>query len=97
MQVEALQIQESTHRVYANYLVTARTIIQQEGIVTLLTRGIIPSVQREILYSSIRMGMYDPVKNFISTYTQPKGEEITLPTKILAGMITGKDILFVFY
>lgn len=63
---------------------TARAIIASEGVSTLWTRGVAASMMREASYSSIRMGLYDPVKHLVC----PDGK-MGLGTKILAGAITG--------
>jgi solute carrier family 25 protein 14/30 len=66
------------------FLGTARAIVAAEGVATLWTRGVAASMMREASYSSIRMGLYDPVKHLVC----PDGK-MGLGTKILAGAITG--------
>lgn len=60
-------------------------IVQKEGIQTLWTRGLTASMLRESSYSSIRLGLYDPIRD--SLYN--KGQPIPLSIKILSGFISG--------
>lgn len=52
-----------------------------------LSNRITPSLIREFFYSSLRLGLYDPVKNHLAPGKTK--EEVTLPQKILAGAISG--------
>jgi solute carrier family 25 uncoupling protein 8/9 len=60
-------------------------VFREEGLKVLLTRGLGASVTREMFYSSIRLGLYDPVKAF---YTR-NGQKDGIITKILAGATSG--------
>lgn len=58
----------------------------EEGIQGLF-RGITPSMLREASYSSIRMGLYEPVRQFVAP-NKPLNE-ISLWQKIVAGFFSG--------
>lgn len=47
-------------------------------------KGITASMLREATYSSVRMGFYDPVKNFLAPNANSK-DDFTLLQKIMAG------------
>jgi len=64
----------------------ASKIVQEEGYAGLL-KGMTPSMLREASYSSIRIGLYDYVKDRIAPGKTK--EEFTLLEKLLAGMISG--------
>lgn len=70
---------------YTNFFRTAQAIYKEEGMRVLLFRGLSASILREFGYSSIRMGMYTPVKDVILLYINEDG----LINKILAGAICG--------
>ncbi|EDO25509.1 predicted protein, partial [Nematostella vectensis] len=58
---------------------------RKEGVLTLWKRGLAASMLREGSYSSIRMGLYDPVR----TILVGDAKEVTLTNKILAGFVSG--------
>ena len=64
-----MQNQSLTDRKYTGLIPGMRRIYQEEGFVG-LTKGIYPSMLREISYSSIRIGGYEPIRIFLSkTFT----------------------------
>ena len=63
----------------------AESIIRKEGVLS-LWKGIIPSLLREISYSSIRLGAYEPIRNFLSS---PGETEVSFTKKLLAGATSG--------
>lgn len=65
---------------------TFRSILRNEGIRGLF-RGITPSMLREASYSSIRMGLYEPARQFVAP-GKPLNE-ISLWQKIVAGFFSG--------
>merc|ERR1712137_769625 len=60
-------------------------IIQQEGLVGLY-KGIGPSLIREAVYSTIRVGGYDLIKSFLSS---PQDAEFPFWKKVCAGLTSG--------
>ena len=59
---------------------TLQTIIQEEGYIAFY-QGLIPSLLRESTYSAIRLGLYEPYKNYISQVYEnmnPLSSSITL-------------------
>lgn len=58
-------------------------MMRNEGVLSLY-KGVMPSVLREGSYSTIRMGMYEPIKGWISN-----GESMGLTQKLVAGALSG--------
>eukprot|EP01027_Heterolobosea_sp_BB2_P019891 GEZU01028035.1.p1 GENE.GEZU01028035.1~~GEZU01028035.1.p1 ORF type:complete len:320 (-),score=28.78 GEZU01028035.1:151-1110(-) len=88
-----LQIQNSTASAASTaakeYLGTSHAFMKiatEEGAHVLWTRGLAASMCRELSYSSIRMGAYDPIKHVLAGDT--KGD-IGLVKKILSGAVSG--------
>ncbi|KAL0485617.1 mitochondrial substrate carrier family protein [Acrasis kona] len=83
-----LQIQQATTGVpkYKNFPQAYSTILREEGLRTLLGRGLAASMVREMTYSSVRMGMYDPVK---ALFTKSTEGDPGLFIKIMSGGIAG--------
>lgn len=52
-------------------------------------RGITASMMRELSYSSLRMGLYEPARHLIVGDETKSGHEIKLWQKIAAGLISG--------
>ncbi|CAE7476028.1 ucpB [Symbiodinium pilosum] len=67
-----------------------RKLLQQEGLRG-LQRGLQPSVLRELSYSGMRMGLYEPVRETLAGLGQQERRQTTSPlaVKITAGAITG--------
>ena len=63
-------------------------IINQEGIVS-LWKGIVPSLLREISYSSFRLGAYEPIRNILLTEEEAKSGASAIWKKFAAGASTG--------
>ena len=87
MQTEGALASGQTTRVYSTFYGTAKTILKEEGILGLWLPGMLPSMMRELSYSSIRMGLYTPIKKIISG--DDKSKDIGLFKKILTGLLTG--------
>ena len=67
------------------------SIIHEEGVLA-LWKGVVPSLLREITYSSIRLGAYEPVRNLLSTSmggNSHEAKDISLWTKLFAGAVSG--------
>lgn len=88
VQNELLKSSKSSAQMYNGMFDGLKRIISEEGFLTLFQRGITASMARELSYSSVRMGAYDPIKAFITRNNQP-GEKISLVHKILAGASSG--------
>lgn len=71
---------------HTGFVKTFQRILATEGI-TGLFRGITPSMLREASYSSIRMGLYEPARQFVAPDTPIS--EISLWQKIVAGFFSG--------
>lgn len=69
---------------YRGMFHAVRTIAVEEG-PTALFKGVVPGCLRQMVFASLRIGLYEPVRNFY----HPEGGEIPLYKKILAGFTTG--------
>jgi len=94
MQLDGELVMANNHsaaRKYPGFISGASIIIRNEGIKGLY-KGLSASLCREGSYSSIRLGLYDPMKEFLGSIT---GSSTTttnassLGNKILAGACTG--------
>jgi solute carrier family 25 uncoupling protein 8/9 len=56
-------------------------IAKEEGPVA-LWKGLMPGLQRQLVNASLRIGLYEPIRNFVGA-----GE--SLSRKILAGLMSG--------
>jgi len=88
-----------TQKIYKNFPNTARVIIRNEGLFG-LWRGMAPSLIREMSYSSLRFGLFVPIRNLIDQRFNNYTNNITFKDKsiknrpnfmsnFLAGGITG--------
>src|SRR3989338_5166855 len=67
-------------------------LYKEEGFAVLCGRGLFAAIVREQFYSSVRMGLYDPLKSVISSIVnndKPGSTDVGLTTKILSGGISG--------
>ena len=75
--------------VYKGMIDGALSIFKEEGWIG-LCRGITPSMLREISYSSIRLGAYEPVRSGINNIVSNKDVSTTSPfVRFSAALITG--------
>ena len=88
MQTESA-LDSTVPRVYRTFTGTASTILREEGILGLWLPGMVPSMMRELSYSSIRMGLYTPIRSFFQSFSSDKDGDIGLTLKILSGLTTG--------
>jgi solute carrier family 25 uncoupling protein 8/9 len=72
---------------YAGLFGTAKTIAAEEG-VTALFGGLMPGLQRQVLFAGLRVGLYIPIRNMI-TGPLKEGEYPSLLQKIATAMISG--------
>ncbi|XP_070531910.1 dicarboxylate carrier UCP2-like [Ptychodera flava] len=73
---------------YRGMFGTMVTIVRQEG-ARALYNGLVAGLQRQMSFASVRIGLYDPVKQYYQNATQhalPAGSVIT---RIMAGVTTG--------
>ncbi|ONK67689.1 uncharacterized protein A4U43_C05F2710 [Asparagus officinalis] len=71
---------------YRGLLGTVATVAREEGLAA-LWKGIVPGLHRQCINGGLRIGLYDPVKNF---YVGDNFVgDIPLTKKILAGLTTG--------
>ena len=88
MQTEGA-LDASVPRIYKTFTGTASLILREEGMLGLWLPGIVPSMMRELSYSSIRMGLYTPIRSFFQSFNSNKDGDIGLTLKILSGLTTG--------
>ena len=63
-------------------------IFREEGVLA-FWKGIIPSLLREITYSSIRLGAYEPLRNLLSSQEEQGRGQIAIWKKLVAGAAAG--------
>ncbi|KAL6519443.1 Matrilysin [Orobanche gracilis] len=71
---------------YKGLLGTVGTIAREEGLYS-LWKGIVPGLHRQCLYGGLRIGLYEPVKNFY--VGKDHIGDVPLSKKILAALTTG--------
>jgi len=71
---------------YRGMLGTMRTVAAEEGMAA-LWKGITPGIHRQVLFGGLRIGMYEPVKNFY--VGEDHVGDVPLQLKIAAGLTTG--------
>jgi len=79
-----LQGREGTAKKYRNMFHGIAVIAREEG-PTALWKGLVPGLLRQMVFASLRIGLYQPVREF---YHKGPGEA-PLYKKILAGLTTG--------
>jgi hypothetical protein len=87
-----MQNQPATNRKYTGLIPGMKVIYREEGFAG-LAKGIHASMLREVTYSSLRIGGYEPIRKFLSTTLAGKSVENNAETnpliKYLAALITG--------
>ncbi|XP_065073635.1 dicarboxylate carrier SLC25A8-like [Ochlerotatus camptorhynchus] len=78
----------SQHVQYRGLVGTITTITRQEGFLTLYS-GLSAGLQRQMCFSSIRLGLYDTVKDFYGTIFKENEAGLQIFTRISAGLTTG--------
>jgi hypothetical protein len=86
--LQVQQLHHSTNAVpkYTSFPQAYRHVFREEGLKVLLTRGLAASLMREMAYSSVRMGMYDPVKALL---TKNDDKDPGMLVKIVSGGVAG--------
>ena len=72
---------------YSGLINTVKMIRAEEG-PRALFNGLVPGLQRQLIFAGLRVGLYVPVRDLI-TGPLPEGVNPTVPQKILAAMATG--------
>jgi len=68
---------------------TIATVAKEEGLLALYN-GLVPGLQRQMCFASIRLGLYDTVKGFYTQYFgSEKPDAKNIPLRIAAGISTG--------
>ena len=68
---------------YKGLLHTISTVAREEGTLALWS-GLTAGIQRQYVFASIRLGLYEPVRDWLSA-----GRDPTLFIRICTGLITG--------
>lgn len=76
------------HVQYRGLVGTITTITRQEGFRTLYS-GLSAGLQRQMCFSSIRLGLYDTVKTFYASIFKENEAGLQIFTRICAGLTTG--------
>lgn len=76
------------HVQYRGLVGTITTITRQEGFRTLYN-GLSAGLQRQMCFSSIRLGLYDTVKEFYGSIFKENEAGLQIMTRICAGLTTG--------
>lgn len=75
MDVTKIRMQNQVKQVYTGLFQGAFKILREEGLINGWGKGVTASICRELTYSSIRMGAYEPIRRFLSS----QGEEKSSP------------------
>lgn len=73
---------------YRGLFGTLATIARQEG-PRALYNGLSAGLQRQMVFASVRLGMYDSVKTTYQKWLQEKPDGLHVMTRVLAGLTTG--------
>ena len=68
-----------------NMISMLRKIATEEGLPALY-KGMVPALHRQIVFASLRIGLYKEISNF---FKRPGEDVISLPRKILSGLVSG--------
>ena len=68
---------------YKGMIHCLRTVVAEEGLLALWS-GLGAGIQRQYVFASLRLGMYEPVRDWIAG-----GRDPTLGQRILTGLVTG--------
>ncbi|MED6196111.1 Matrilysin [Stylosanthes scabra] len=86
LQKQAISGDAVTLPKYKGMMGTVATIAREEGL-SALWKGIVPGLHRQCLYGGLRIGLYEPVKNFY--VGRDHVGDVPLLQKILAAFTTG--------
>lgn len=85
------QMPEPPPRPYKNMADCLKRIASEEGVAALF-KGIGPGVMRQLIFASLRLGMYEPVRdNYVRILEGPDADlnSSNFSTKVLTGLTTG--------
>ena len=68
-----------------NMISMLRKIATEEGLPALY-KGMVPALHRQLVFASLRIGLYKEISNF---FKRPGEDVISLPRKILSGLVSG--------
>ncbi|KAJ3088826.1 hypothetical protein HK102_007842, partial [Quaeritorhiza haematococci] len=88
-QLESVSKGPLSSRQYASFRGTAAAIWFEEGLRGLYMPGMAATILRELTYSSLRFGLYVPIKNMMARITSIEHPESSLFIKFSSGMMTG--------
>ncbi|KAL1110537.1 hypothetical protein AAG570_008065 [Ranatra chinensis] len=78
---------------YSGLVGTIRTIVRNEGTRSLFN-GLSAGLQRQLCFSSIRIGLYDSVKGLYQQILYGETNRVSVPSRIAAGLTTGGLAVF---
>jgi len=73
---------------YRGLVGTMMSISRKEG-PKALYNGLVPGLQRQLCFASVRIGLYDTVKQFYGRKLQAEGADTSVGVRLLAGGTTG--------
>lgn len=67
-----------------------KRIVTEEGTLALF-KGLAPGISRQLVFASLRLGLYEPIRNFYYEKLEGRGDvtKSSLITKVFAGLTTG--------
>lgn len=84
-----MQIQTGSDRKYKSLTSAVRLIYVEEGYKG-ITKGLTPSMYRELTYSSIRIGAYEPIRSFFALSFYGNANNVTSPAlKYFSALLSG--------
>ena len=92
LQIQGQRLQPGETAKYKGLLNTVAVIIKEEG-VRAPYKGLFAGLQRQMVYASLRIGLYDPIKSVICG-RDFKGE-VPLYKRILSGLTSGAIAILV--
>ena len=88
MQIQGLEVKGGAKPKYNNTFHCISTVAKEEGPLA-LWKGLSPGIQRQMVFASLRIGLYDPVKKFYAGSDPEQQKNPSLWKKICAGLTTG--------
>jgi len=86
LQIQGLRLKPGEPKKYTGMLNAIATIAREESALGLF-KGLAPGIQRQMVFASLRIGLYEPVRNLYCG--NDLKNDPPLIKKILAGMTTG--------
>jgi solute carrier family 25 protein 14/30 len=82
-----IRLQNQLNSEYQGFVGSLHKIFREEGYRG-LCKGLEPSMWREISYSSIRIGIYEPIRRFLS-HNKENPSETSPPIKLFSALLAG--------